>query len=90
MKDKQGRTYVKLSNVRAGDILLCDSDFSCMRSWSKHKVYQAKTRRGKSGLYVRCVSGQHFLDGQLSFRDHESLIGLYRPRELKRAPQKSD
>lgn len=72
MKDKQGRTYARLSGLKVGDKVLVDDGFTCMKPWSRHRV-----QKGPSGdLFIPCRHGQHYLDGQLKGKD--SLVGVYK------------
>jgi hypothetical protein len=52
-------TKVKLSDLEAGDIIIADGGFTCMKAGLK-KVYTAD-----GGLYVKCNQGRHYLVGQL-------------------------
>lgn len=61
--------YVKLTEIRAGDILVADAGFTCMSAGEK--LVQAD-RYGE--LYISCSSGRHYLNGQLN--DSGQLVGL--------------
>lgn len=71
MKDKQGRTYAKLSELKPSDQIMVDGDFDCLTPWSFHTVY-----RDDEGLHIGCAKGKHYLDGQLG-ADDDSLVGIY-------------
>jgi hypothetical protein len=69
MKDRNGRTYAKLSDCRLGTKLEADGGFTCLLKGS------IVTIRFDSGFpYFECISGRHYLSGQV---DGEYLIGLY-------------
>jgi hypothetical protein len=70
-KDKQGRDYAKLSELRAGDMVQVDGDFTCLEPWTKHEV-----KASDDGLYIECGDGQHELAGQAD--DGEHCVGVYR------------
>lgn len=77
MKDKQGREYAKLSQLKAGDIVWVDDGFDCMKRWSPRVVIaEASDYRPGNELYIKCKSGMHGLEGQLT-NDNDSLIGIY-------------
>lgn len=71
---------VRLRDLKPGDILITDGDFTCTRHFAEHVVQQ-----GPQGLYIRCRSGGHNLDGQLACDgpegkpDDDTLVGLRRP-----------
>jgi hypothetical protein len=53
-------TWVKASDVKAGDVIVADGGFDCLSAGAH--VVEADT----TGLFVRCSSGTHHLDGQLN------------------------
>jgi hypothetical protein len=61
---------LKLVDVKAGDILIADGGFTCMRDASEHVV------RGdtEESLFIDCDAGEHRLVGQLD--DAGNLVGL--------------
>ena len=73
--DINGRPYAKLSKLKAGDALIANGGFTCMRDGSERVVED----EGEY-LFVRCAKGKHALDGQAD--DGEHLIGLYRKGDL--------
>ncbi len=73
MKDKQGREYAKLSDLKVGDTVQVDDGFTCMEPWSKKEVRQSSD----GVLFVECSELEHCLDGQLA-DDRDSLIGIYK------------
>jgi len=62
---------VKLSELKVGDSLIADEGFSCLLNGECVTV-----EKDLVNLFVRCSDGKHFLDGQVSFEDHDTLIGL--------------
>ena len=70
MKDTYGRPYAKLSDLRPGDKISLDDDFTCM---SGNKIVQQDTN---GELFVSCRQKGHWLNGQLA-EDREHLIGIY-------------
>jgi hypothetical protein len=68
--DVHGREYAKLSELKPGDRLEIDGGFPCIHRGRKRTV-----RRDEGGLFVGCLSGQHYLDGQAD--DGEHLVGMY-------------
>ena len=58
-KDKQGRSYARQSELKAGSIVTIDGDFSCLKSWTQHVV-----KEDGLGLYIECKEGEHHLAGQ--------------------------
>jgi len=73
MKDKQGREYARMSDLKEGDEVTVDGDFTCMLPWS-----QAEVLGDEDGLYILCEEGQHYLQGQLDYQDDDSLVGIYK------------
>lgn len=73
--DKDGRPYAKSSEVKAGDLLETDGDFTCIGE--KEIVL---IQEDEQGLYFACDNGRHFLNGQAD--DGEHLIGLYKPETV--------
>lgn len=71
MKDKQGREYARLSQLKEGDTIQVDGDFTCINPWEKLTV-----GRDKSGLFIPCRDGGHHLAGQAD--DGENCVGVYK------------
>ena len=69
--DKQGREWAKMSQLKAGDEVECDSGFTCGINKAT-----ATVKDDGHGLYISCDQGKHYLVGQLE-SDGDSLIGLY-------------
>lgn len=59
----------KLSEVREGDTLIADAGFECIKA-GEHVV-----RKGPNGLCIRCLFGNHYLEGQED-SPGEDLVGL--------------
>lgn len=70
--DKQKRPYAKLSELKAGDVVTVDGDFTCIEPWSQRTVYEDEQRN----LCIECDEGSHALSGQAD-DDGEHLIGVY-------------
>ena len=54
---------VKISEVKAGDILLSDGGFTCIGP------QQNIVKEDANGLYIECSEGRHGLDGQEGWTD---------------------
>ena len=59
---------MKLSEVQPGDVLIADAGFTCIEPGATLVVGE--------DLSVPCADGKHFLDGQVSFDDGDTLVGL--------------
>lgn len=68
-----GRKWAALSKLKAGDKVLADGGFTCIKEGAVLEVEQ----NGTAGLFVPCTCGAHYLDGQLSDVDHDHLVGLW-------------
>ena len=68
-----GRAYVCAKSVKAGHWLEVDGGFTCLPKGARVKV-KVKKDRDSGGLFVDCMVGQHFLDGQ---EEAGRLIGMY-------------
>ena len=61
---------LKLNDVRAGDTLVADGGFTCLREGDRRVVKAAPNGR----LFIECDASRHDLVGQL---DHDgALVGL--------------
>jgi hypothetical protein len=67
--DKAGRPYAKLSELKAGDVVELDGDFTC-RAAGKARLFE---RDGN--LYFDCSEGGHNIRGQAD--DGEHCMGIY-------------
>ncbi len=78
MRDKNDRPWAKLSEVKAGDVLIADGGFTCIEAGP------VKIKSDECNLYFDCcedgVMGKHHLLGQAD--DGEYLIGLYKPETV--------
>lgn len=85
MKDKLGREYAKLSNLKPGDRIYVDDGFTCIPNNAIRKVYVSKD----GDLCIRCGGPfevdetkdapqvhNHSLEGQLTRTGY--LIGVYK------------
>ena len=61
---------MKLSDLKAGDIVTIDSGFTCMKA-GNHLVHSDVHGQ----LFLKCDDGRHYLDGQEDF-DTGELIGI--------------
>jgi hypothetical protein len=71
MQDNNGREWAKFHELTPGDEVEC-SGLTCVPDKAV-----ATVKRDGGGMYISCNDGKHYLSGQLSDTDHESLIGLY-------------
>ena len=72
MKHWDRARAVRLNTLRAGDKVIVDGDFTCMKKGKIVEVY-ADPKDGK--LYVPCRSGGHELYSQADDGDH--LVGMW-------------
>lgn len=61
--------FAKISEIKAGDKVVTDADFSCMEEGAIKTVYS-----DKFGLYIKCEMGYHYLDSQSNGAEY---VGLY-------------
>lgn len=71
MHDASHRPYAKLSELKPGDEIELDDDFTC----HKRGIVTIKARTD-GVLYFNCDEGEHRLDGQAD--DGEHCIGVYK------------
>jgi flavorubredoxin len=69
--DKDGREWVKLSNLKGGETVELDHRFTC------HSPGKVTVLLDDDGLYFTCDEGQHYLEGQCDDDDH--CVGVYPP-----------
>ena len=69
MKDKQGNTYAKLSEMKDGAIVYLDARFTC------HSAGQVTVYMDGDHAYFICDEGRHYLSGQAD--DGINCIGVY-------------
>lgn len=62
--------YAKENEIKAGDTVIADDGFTCIKDNARLKVNKDK----KSELYVKCGCGRHYLAGQLD--DGDTYIGF--------------
>lgn len=72
MKDKNGRPWATVAEVKPGSIVEADGGFDCLVNGKQYTVYSYPNDR----LTIPCAKGSHFLDGQLD-DTHTYYIGLY-------------
>lgn len=68
--DIAGRPYAKLSELKAGDVVELDADFTC-RAPGKARLF---IQDGE--LAFECSCGGHILSGQAD--DGEHCVGIYK------------
>ena len=61
-------SYAKVDDLKEGDRVSV-TGFTCLPDGSEHEVHSSKGCR--SGLYIKCSEGCHYLDGQY----HETPTG---------------
>lgn len=64
---------MKLSELGAGDLVIADDSFTCLKTGSYLVEADDEGR-----LFIPCDHGKHYLDGQVSFTNPDDLIGLAR------------
>lgn len=62
-------TFAKAHKVTTGSVIIADAGFTCIEPNARLVVHCAD-----DGLYVKCSSGRHYLDGHL---DNGNLVGFY-------------
>lgn len=70
---------MKLSELKAGDVICTDDGFSC--TYSTQHIVEAD---GYGDLFFKCSHDRHYLSGQVNFETKE-LMGIYYPSELQRS-----
>lgn len=70
-KDKNGRPYVKLDELKVGDIIELDDGFDCAPP-GKVEVFEVDGE-----LCFQCIAGIHKIVGQAD--DGKHCIGIYGP-----------
>lgn len=65
------RSFVKLSELKAGDFIESDGGYACTR-----EGVIAEVQQDKEGLWYRCDGGKHYLD-QTGI-DGDTLVGFYK------------
>lgn len=75
--DSNGRTWAHSDTCKAGDVLICDGSFTCLKDGAEVEVHADPEREGIAALFVTCKDGAHYLDGQLDFDGCGAFVGLY-------------
>lgn len=70
--DTRGRAYLKLSDAKPGQKIICDGGFTCMDNFETARLARDLTT---GDLYFICIDGTHYISGQAD--DGEHCIGLY-------------
>lgn len=74
--DTAGFPYAKVADLKAGDRVKVDGDFTCLPGFTEHTVLQDDTEA--AGLYLFCEDGKHFLDGQIEQTPvGDVYVGIY-------------
>lgn len=73
-RDIKGRPYLKLSEAKPGQKIICDGGFTCVNAFETARLGDNNGR-----LFFLCKDGMHFIDGQAV--DGEHCIGLYPTNE---------
>ena len=62
-------------HLTEGMLVIVDDGFTCLEPWSVHELkYNSRT-----GWYVECGDGSHYLDGQQDFRyGTDIVVGMRR------------
>jgi len=74
------REFARINEVKAGDTLVADGGFDCLRPG---QLCLVKTDPASDTLYVECSHGQHALEGQLGgpfggFDQDTHYVGFYK------------
>lgn len=72
---------MKLSELSAGDLVLADDGFTCLKAGA-YTVQADKDGR----LFIPRDDGKHYLDGQVDFKDQEHLVGITKAARVPREP----
>lgn len=67
--DNNGRSYVKLSQLRVDSMIELDGDFTCADAGPVRVLHDG------DGFYFICKDGHHYLAGQADDREH--CVGVY-------------
>lgn len=66
------KSFAKVSQVKAGTMVVPDAGFTCLKSGVPVQVHE-----DDDGLYLSCSHGKHYLDGQLRGDPDDEYVGLY-------------
>jgi hypothetical protein len=69
--EKRDMSKLKYSNVQAGDLLVTDGGFTCLK---KEQITPVRQCKQKQKPYINCRKGKHYLDEQVD--DDGYLVGL--------------
>lgn len=72
-----GRPWAKSSELKPGDKLRLDDGFAETECGLEDNSV-VSVERDNGGLYFNCHAGHHYLAGQLSKVDNDSLVGVWR------------
>lgn len=75
--DTSGRPYARLSELKAGDVVIVDDGFDCMARWSERVVHlDPEATVDDDRFQIPCTHKWHNLSGQLTGTD-DALTGIY-------------
>lgn len=70
--DLHGRPYLTAAEATPGMVVQVDDGFTCIGKWQDREI-----QKDADGLWIKCRSGRHYMDGQLS-DDGKTYVGVYR------------
>lgn len=70
--DINGREYAKLSELKVGQVIEADSDFTCLKKGAAKYIIYGDVVRGSESFYIECLQGKHYLKN-----DNDYLVGFY-------------
>ena len=92
MRDLQGRSYAKLSQLKPGDEVIPDDGFDCLLPWQPLKVVEVDGELAVIHNTSECGACggadkdcPHGLEGQL-MDDGDSLVEIYRKEDFNANP----
>ena len=65
---------IPMRKVKANTRLIADGGFNCIKEGARLTVMESKSR-----LYVKCSSGEHYLDGQCDGKGN--FVGFWLEKE---------
>lgn len=77
--------FATVANTKAGDVLIADGGFTCLKDGVARKVFTDKDGH----LFVRCKEGQHGLAGQVSL-NNKWYVGFYKHWTTPNRPRRAE
>lgn len=71
--DNNGREWATVSEIKAGSIIIPDSDFC----GSLAHTGEYTVKEDEHGLFIEGVIGDHYLDGQIDHEEGTHYVGVY-------------